>query len=460
MLEKTDGRARLRVAQGGGPPDNTVKLSPRVRSELLDNGAIATIPLHLIGPFLNEAVIYSTDELLAAPRIVAPQEGQVSMYQDQLAYVRGDMAPARPPAVPEPTPLIDSTPGRCSATRPATSAAPSSFAVPASKPGQRGSGPSTFRSWRLGTTSTSATGSSRSPRVTWTPTRRTRPRSTAASCRCMARRSALGQNQIVTFNRGRATASSAVTCWPCGARARPPSSRREDATRDLQLPNERIGLLIVFRVFNTASSRSSLGQRDGFPRRSVRAKPASPSRRRYSVLCCSRSRRGGALYRASRAHAGRRRLPGAAADGRPAADAVAQGRLDLRAEAGLAVVGSRNPDTAGPAERARLRGPLRRRAACIVSGLALGIDGAAHQGALEGPGRRDSDDRGGRHRAGRVYPEASTAHLPNASGAGSIISEYPIGTPPLPATSRARNRLISALARARWWWRRRCSRAR
>jgi hypothetical protein len=41
----------------GQAPTNTVKLSPRVRSELLENGAIASIPLHLIGPFLNEAVV-------------------------------------------------------------------------------------------------------------------------------------------------------------------------------------------------------------------------------------------------------------------------------------------------------------------------------------------------------------------------------------------------------------------
>ena len=50
--------------------DETVKLSPRVRSDLLANGAIAAIPLHLIGPFLTEAVIFDDDELERAPRIV------------------------------------------------------------------------------------------------------------------------------------------------------------------------------------------------------------------------------------------------------------------------------------------------------------------------------------------------------------------------------------------------------
>jgi LysM repeat protein len=93
VLEKSGDRARLRVAQSGGAtPENTVRLSPRVRSNLLDNGAIGSIPLHLIGPFLTEAVIFNNDELSAAPRIVAAQEGYVAMAEGQLAYVVGDLS--------------------------------------------------------------------------------------------------------------------------------------------------------------------------------------------------------------------------------------------------------------------------------------------------------------------------------------------------------------------------------
>ncbi len=96
VLEKIDGRARLRLAQGTGQvPTNTVKLSPRVRSELLDNGAIAAIPLHLIGPFLNEAVVFDSNELETAPRIVATQEGRVMVSRGETAYVRGELAGAR-----------------------------------------------------------------------------------------------------------------------------------------------------------------------------------------------------------------------------------------------------------------------------------------------------------------------------------------------------------------------------
>jgi hypothetical protein len=96
VLEKRDGRATLRVGQaGGGEPTNTVRLGPRVRSELLDNGAIAAIPLHLIGPFLTEAVVFDTNELDTAPRIVAAPEGRVMMSRGDTAYVRGDLGGAR-----------------------------------------------------------------------------------------------------------------------------------------------------------------------------------------------------------------------------------------------------------------------------------------------------------------------------------------------------------------------------
>ena len=109
VLEKSGDRARLRVAQAGsGAPENTVRLSPRVRSNLLDNGAIGSIPLHLIGPFLTEAVIFNNDELARAPRIVAAQEGYVAMSQGQLAYVLGDVGQSSGYRLfREPKPLYD-----------------------------------------------------------------------------------------------------------------------------------------------------------------------------------------------------------------------------------------------------------------------------------------------------------------------------------------------------------------
>ncbi len=89
VLEKINGRARLRMAQGG--PDGTVKLSPRVRSEALGDSGVPSVPMHLIAPFLNEAVVFSEDELARAPRVVAAPEGRVMMGRGDKAYVLGTL---------------------------------------------------------------------------------------------------------------------------------------------------------------------------------------------------------------------------------------------------------------------------------------------------------------------------------------------------------------------------------
>ena len=109
VLVKVDGRATLQVAQGvSGAPGNTVRLSPKVRSSALDTGAIASIPLNLIGPFLDEAVVFGAGELEAAPRIVATQEERVNVSRGETAYVRGDLGGARDFRLfREPRPLID-----------------------------------------------------------------------------------------------------------------------------------------------------------------------------------------------------------------------------------------------------------------------------------------------------------------------------------------------------------------
>ncbi len=90
FLVKRDGRATLEMARdvnGDG------KMRPRVRSDLLPENAVAAIPQHLIEPFLNEAVVFNTDELAAAPRIVAAAEDRVFMGAGDIAYVRGIQKP-------------------------------------------------------------------------------------------------------------------------------------------------------------------------------------------------------------------------------------------------------------------------------------------------------------------------------------------------------------------------------
>jgi hypothetical protein len=110
-LDKTGGRARLRVGEAAGP-DGTTKLSPRVRASDLGTSGIPSIPFNLIEPFLNEAVVFSTNELQTAPRIVASQEGRVVLGRGDTAYVRGELSNAREYRIfREPKPLKDPTTG-------------------------------------------------------------------------------------------------------------------------------------------------------------------------------------------------------------------------------------------------------------------------------------------------------------------------------------------------------------
>lgn len=89
-LDKSNGRARLRLGQPVEESSGDGKLSPRVRSGPLFD-AIGAVPLHLIEPFLNEAVILQSDaELAAAPRIVGTQQGRVVVTRGDSAYVLGE----------------------------------------------------------------------------------------------------------------------------------------------------------------------------------------------------------------------------------------------------------------------------------------------------------------------------------------------------------------------------------
>ena len=109
FLDKSNGRARLRMgAPVGGAGD--AGLSPRVRSRNIALDGIASIPFNLIEPFLNEAVIFETNELASAPRIVATQEGRVLLVAGDTAYVRGDLGQEREYRIfREPRPLRDPT---------------------------------------------------------------------------------------------------------------------------------------------------------------------------------------------------------------------------------------------------------------------------------------------------------------------------------------------------------------
>jgi DNA processing protein len=109
----------------------------------------------------------------------------------------------------------------------------------------------------------------------------------------------------------------------------------------------------------------------------------------------------------------------------------------------VAIVGSRQATPAGLAHAHAFASELSRRSLCVVSGLASGIDGAAHQGALEGPGGTVAVTGCG---LDIVYPARHRALAARIPDNGALLSEHPPGTPPLPAHFPLRNRIIAGLS--------------
>ncbi len=265
VLVKTGDRATLRVAQpGSGVPGNTVKLSPRIRSNTLDGGAVASVPLHLIGPFLDQAVVFNAGELDNAPRVVATQEGRVMVSRGETAYVRGDPAGARDFRVfREPKALIDPETkevlgyegryvGTAELVRPADdggggAVVPATFTMTSAKieaaPGDRLS---------------PVPQSELAAYVPHAPSVPTQGRIVGVYGEGLL----AGQNQIVSINRGARDGierGHVLALWRAGA----PAIDKTVAERTpMRLPDERHGLLFVFSVFDRVSYALVLSVKD------------------------------------------------------------------------------------------------------------------------------------------------------------------------------------------------------
>jgi LysM domain len=257
MLVKSEGRAQLQV--GRAVDGSTQKLQPRARASGVDRGPIGPISMHLIQPFLNDAVVLERNELESAPRIVAGREGRVLLGRGDTAYVRGELAPRRDWRVFRQAkelrdPLTQEVLGYEAA-----------FVGGAEyqQPGRNQAGadgkvelvPATFvlstlrQEATVGDRLAAAPPRNDSQYVPHAPTSAVDGRVVSIYGDGLQ----AGQNQIVAINRGRRDgieAGHVLAIWRSGSLVRD----REDAERTpIRLPDERNGNLFVFRVFERVS---------------------------------------------------------------------------------------------------------------------------------------------------------------------------------------------------------------
>lgn len=120
-----------------------------------------------------------------------------------------------------------------------------------------------------------------------------------------------------------------------------------------------------------------------------------------------------------------------------------QGALEARDEHGVALVGSRRTSHYGLETAERLAFQLAQSGVTVISGLARGIDAAAHRGALKGQGRTVAVLGGG---LDCLFPPENAALAEQIKKQGAVISEYPMGRQPDKTTFPVRNRIVSGLS--------------
>ena len=283
VLDKTGGKARLRMRAAGeggaggagSPPTETVRVSPRVRIQPLADTAIPTLRAQAIEPFLAEPLIVGEGVLEAAPRIVAGPDDRVLLTRGDRIYVRSGATPPIATATRGPVPeyrvFRNSVPLRDPVTR-AVLGYEAQYLGQASLVRGEGSETVSTDKGKARTVAIPATLDIRSARsemrvgdrllpepgrqlVSYVPHAPSGPVDGSVVSMYGEAVALAGENQVVTINKGTADGMEAGHVLAILKRGpdlpdptQPPSERTA-----IKLPNERIGLLMVFRPFERLS---------------------------------------------------------------------------------------------------------------------------------------------------------------------------------------------------------------
>jgi hypothetical protein len=256
VLEKIDGMARLKLGSAVGGPGDTVKLSPSIRSESSESAAISSIPMNLIAPFLTDAMIFDANELARAPRIVAGEEGHLMMGRGNTIYVGGELGNTRNWQVfREPKPLVDPDTKQVLGYEARYVGSAERKQDGESRPGAQSGGlsvPSTFvmnsnrEDAQVGDRLVPATVRDFAPFVPHPPANPIDGKIVSLYGDALSG----ATNQIVSLNRGARDGlerGTVLALWHEGAITHDKSVEKGPL---IKLPDERIGIVFVFRVFD------------------------------------------------------------------------------------------------------------------------------------------------------------------------------------------------------------------
>ena len=259
VLEKIDGMARLKLGSTVGGVGDTVKLSPSIRSESSESAAIGAIPMNLIAPFLTDAMIFDANQLMSAPRIVAAQEGHLMLGRGNLAYVSGELGNTRSWQIfRAPKALVDPDTKEVLGYEARYVGSAERKQDGESRPGAATGGlavPSTFtitsnkEDAAVGDRLAPATVRDFAPFVPHPPANPLDGKIVSLYGDALS----AGTNQIVSLNRGARDGlerGTVLALWHEGAVTHDKSVERGAL---IKLPDERIGVVFVFRVFDRRS---------------------------------------------------------------------------------------------------------------------------------------------------------------------------------------------------------------